>query len=164
MTDSFSYLEPVCSRESWGWRSSHCRAEETSPKRAPGELGLVSRGSKGLRFPLKSRYGSLGWVSLTLGMGYLFMAAPAKHSHCSLPWTRGISSLPPFLTQGALESHAGLLSLLPYLPGTGLLSRPCRKRRPSAREDGGVSGVSSSCGARGGFLPRHDEDHHLRRP
>ena len=23
------------------------------------------------------------WVSLTLGMGYLFMAAPAKHSHCS---------------------------------------------------------------------------------
>ena len=29
----------------------------------------------------------------------------------------------------------------------GLLSRPCRKRRPSAREDGGVPGVSSSCGA-----------------
>ena len=26
------------------------------------------------------------------------------------------------------------------------------------REDGGVSRVSSSCGARGGFLPRHDED------
>lgn len=43
-----------------------------------------------------------------------------------------------------------------------MLSRPCRKRRPSAREDGGVSGVSSSCGARGGFLPRHDED--LREP
>ena len=34
------------------------------------------------------------------------------------------------------------------------MSRPCRKRRPSAREDGGVSGVSSSCCARGGFLPR----------
>ena len=30
------------------------------------------------------------------------------------------------------------------------------------RGDGGVSGVSSSCGARGGFLPRHDED--LREP
>ena len=27
---------------------------------------------------------------------------------------------------------------------------------------GDVSGVSSSCGARGGFLPRHDED--LREP
>ena len=45
---------------------------------------------------------------------------------------------------------------------SGLLSRRCRKRRPSAREDGGVSGVSSSCGARGGFLPRHDEDLMLR--
>ena len=30
------------------------------------------------------------------------------------------------------------------------------------RRDGGVSGLSSSCGARGGFLPRHDED--LREP
>ena len=28
----------------------------------------------------------LTWVSLTLGMGYLFMAAPAKCSCCSLPW------------------------------------------------------------------------------
>ena len=44
----------------------------------------------------------------------------------------------------------------------GLLSRPCRKRRPSARKDGGVSDVSSSCGTRGGFLLRHDED--LREP
>ena len=35
----------------------------------------------------------LTWVSLTLDMGYLFMAAPAKHSCCSLPWTRS-----PFLT------------------------------------------------------------------
>ena len=43
-----------------------------------------------------------------------------------------------------------------------MLSRPCRNRRPSACEDGGVSGVSSSCDARGGFLPRHDED--LREP
>ena len=32
------------------------------------------------------------WVSLTLDMGYLFTATPAKRSHCSLPWTRGISS------------------------------------------------------------------------
>ena len=40
----------------------------------------------------------LTWVSLTLDVGYLFMAAPAKHSHCSLPWTRGISSPPPLLT------------------------------------------------------------------
>ena len=45
---------------------------------------------------------------------------------------------------------------------SGLLSRPCRQRRPSYRDDGGVSGVSSSCGARWGFLTRHDED--LREP
>ena len=30
----------------------------------------------------------LTWVSLTLDVGYLFTAAPAKHSHCSLFWTR----------------------------------------------------------------------------
>ena len=29
---------------------------------------------------------------------YLFTAAPAKRSQCSLPWTRCISSPPPFLT------------------------------------------------------------------
>ena len=34
----------------------------------------------------------------TRDLGYLFTAAPAKHSHCSLPWTRGISLPPPFLT------------------------------------------------------------------
>ena len=33
----------------------------------------------------------LTWVSLTLDVGYLFTAAPAKCSLCSLPWTRGIS-------------------------------------------------------------------------
>ena len=37
----------------------------------------------------------LTWVSLTLGVGYLFTAAPAKHSRCSLPWMRGISLLLP---------------------------------------------------------------------
>ena len=34
----------------------------------------------------------LTWVSLTLDKGYLFMAASAKRSHCSLPWTWGSSS------------------------------------------------------------------------
>ena len=43
-----------------------------------------------------------------------------------------------------------------------LLSRPGRKRRPSSRDDGDVSWVSSSCGVRGGFLTRHDED--IREP
>ena len=39
----------------------------------------------------------LTWVSLILDLGYLFTAAPAKCSCCSLPWTWGISS------QGRLE-------------------------------------------------------------
>ena len=37
----------------------------------------------------------LTWVSLALDVGYLFMAAPAKRSHCSLPWMWGCSSWPP---------------------------------------------------------------------
>ena len=45
---------------------------------------------------------------------------------------------------------------------SGLLSRPDRKRRPSSRDDRGVSWVSSGCCAHGGFLTRHDED--LREP
>ena len=40
----------------------------------------------------------LTWVSLTLGLGNHFTAAPAKRSCCSLPWTRGISSHLPLLT------------------------------------------------------------------
>ena len=39
----------------------------------------------------------LTWVSLTLDMGYLLTAAPAKHSCCSLPWMRSISSQPLLL-------------------------------------------------------------------
>ena len=40
----------------------------------------------------------LTWVSLTLDVVYLFTAAPAKHSHCSLLQMRDISSQPPPLT------------------------------------------------------------------
>ena len=36
----------------------------------------------------------LTWVSLTLDVGYLFMAAPAKCSRCPWPWTWGSSSTP----------------------------------------------------------------------
>ena len=49
----------------------------------------------------------LTWVSLTLEVRYLFTAAPAKHSCCSLPWTRGISSGPPFLTCIQISQEAG---------------------------------------------------------
>ena len=39
---------------------------------------------------------------------------------------------------------------------SGLLSRPCRKRRPSYRDDGGVLCIFLRCGARMGFLTRYD--------
>ena len=39
---------------------------------------------------------------------------------------------------------------------SGLLSRPCRKRRPSSRDDRGVWWVFSSCGVSVGFLTRYD--------
>ena len=51
----------------------------------------------------------LTWVYLTLVVGYLFTAAPAKHSHCSLPWKGGISSPPLLLT---LNVELLLLALL----------------------------------------------------
>ena len=38
---------------------------------------------------------------------------------------------------------------------SGLLSRPCRKRRPSSRDEGGISWVFSSCSANVGFLMRY---------
>ena len=34
----------------------------------------------------------LTWISLTLGVGYLITAAPAKRSCCSLPWKRSHTS------------------------------------------------------------------------
>ena len=71
----------------------------------------------------------LTWISLTLGVGYLFMAAPAKHSLCSLPWMRGIS-LPsttvPDLQRGIaplgplVPVQAPLLGLLLLAAGPGL--------------------------------------------
>ena len=45
---------------------------------------------------------------------------------------------------------------------SGLFSRPCRKMRPSSRDDRGVSWVFASCGASVGFLTRYAGE--LREP
>ena len=45
---------------------------------------------------------------------------------------------------------------------SGLLPRPCRKRRASSHDDGGTSWLFSSCGASVGFLMRFDGE--LREP
>ena len=39
---------------------------------------------------------------------------------------------------------------------SGLLSRPCRRRRASSHDDGGISLFVSSCVASVGFLTRYD--------
>ena len=64
----------------------------------------------------------LTWVSLTLGVGYLFTAAPAKLSRCSLPWTTGIFSLaaPPDLKRGVAPLGPPA-PMQPVLLGRGLL-------------------------------------------
>ena len=57
----------------------------------------------------------LTWVSLTLDMGCLFTAAPAKLSRCSLPWTWGSSSQPRSPSQPQLPRFgtvAAAISLL----------------------------------------------------
>ena len=50
-----------------------------------------------LPMPSRNTY-YLSWVSLTLDLGYVFMADPAKCIRCSLPWTRGVFSWPLLLT------------------------------------------------------------------
>ena len=57
----------------------------------------------------------LTWVSLTLDVGYLFMAAPAKRSHCSLPWTRS-----PLLTLKVVAPLGPLARMQPPLLGCGV--------------------------------------------
>ena len=63
---------------------------------------------------------------------------------------------PPEWLQGSQASSSV------WREDSGLLSRPCRKRRPSFCDDGGVFCVFPSCGASVGFLMRYDED--LREP
>ena len=70
----------------------------------------------------------LTWVSLTLDVGYLFTADPAKHSHCSLPWKLGISSQPPLLT---LKVRHLLSATAPVLGhGVPPLGHSCAEQLP----------------------------------
>ena len=68
--------------------------------------------------PSRNTY-RLTWVSLTLDVGYLFTAAPAKRSRCSLPWMRGISLY--LLTTAPPDLEHGLAPLGPPVPTQPLL-------------------------------------------
>ena len=71
----------------------------------------------------------LTWVSLTLDMGYLFTAAPAKRNRCSLPWTKGISSPLPQAQQTSLAINIPLtnrsqITILPMSSSSSLHAHP----------------------------------------
>ena len=61
----------------------------------------------------------LTWVSVTLDVGYLFTAAPAKCSRCSLPWTRS-----PLLRYSF--QFSSVAQLCPTLCDPMNHSTPCR--------------------------------------
>ena len=54
-----------------------------------------------------------------LGVGYLFMAAPAKHSRCSLPWDKGY-----LLTTTVPDLQRGIAPLGPPAPAHPPLHGP----------------------------------------
>ena len=65
-------------------------------------------------------------VSLTLDMGYLFMAAPAKHSHCCLTLDEGylLMAAPPDLEHGVAPLGPPVLTQ-PQLLGRGVAPLGC---------------------------------------
>ena len=87
---------------------------------------------------------------------------------CIVEFTRCLNVLLMKLFGGGKSSprptpqQSWLLSCGVWREHAGLLSRPCRKRRPSSRDVGGVSWFFWSCGASVGFLTRYDRE--LREP
>ena len=80
----------------------------------------------------------LTWVSLTLDVGYLFTAAPAMHSHSSLPWMRGIYSRLPLLTlSSSSRPSCACVAATPW-------TKPCRVGPP--KTDGSWWSSLTECG------------------
>ena len=75
---------------------------------------------------------------------------------------KGLSSRHGYLLEPNVCTKGSQASCGVWREDSGLDSRPCRKRRPSSRDDGGVSWVFSSCGARVGCLMKYHGD--LREP
>ena len=100
---------------------------------------MIRRPPRSTLFPYTTLFRSpscntyrLTWVSLTLGVGYLFTTASAKRSQCSLPWTRGISSPLPFLTfECEIASLGPPAPKQPPLLGCGV-GPPSRRPWPQA--------------------------------
>ena len=73
-----------------------------------------------------------------------------------------LSSCDGHLLEPTLWPKGSQASFEVWREDLGLLSRPCRKRWPSSRDDGGILLVFSSCGTSVGFHTRYDGE--LREP
>ena len=125
-------------RESWGLLSSHCRAKDTSSGLVFSYPMVLSRGLRDFGVALQTHPGSQA-------------SSRGEADDSALLSSRDTDLLEP--TEWPKGSQA---SSSVWREDSGLLSRPCRKRRPTSRDDGDVSWVFSSCGASVGFLTKYN--------
>ena len=135
----------------------------------PGQ-GCVGPGRCGghggrLGGPLGSRAPTRPWASLpptqSRGSGGL-LGSPRERRGVCCPAQPGAHQAGRSRHQTETQSCSSPAGALLFTSDRKVDSEPQGFPGGSSGKSGGVSGVSSSCGARGGFLPRHDED--LREP
>ena len=125
-------------RESWGLLSRHCRANRP-------HLGLCPETD----VPLQGRQGSRGCIADSPG-GPGLVSSGSKEPRS--PLDRDGYLLEPTGWPKGSQASCGVLR-----EDSGLLSRPCEKRRASSHDHRGISWFFSSCGASVGFLTRYDK-------
>ena len=91
-----------------------------------------------------------------LGVAFLMHPGSQSLSRGEAKDSALLSSCDVYLLEPTEWSKGSQASSSVWREDSVLLSRPCRKRRPTSRDDGGVSWVFSSCGASVGFLTRYD--------
>ena len=135
------------------------------PLELRGKAGVCARVTAG---PKRPHLGLCPGPNISLqgkqGLGVAFQAPPGSQAS-----SRGeakdsalLSSRDADLVEPPERPQGSPASSSVWREDPGLLSRPCRKRRPSACDDQGVSCVSLSCRGSVGFLTWYDED--LREP
>ena len=125
------------------------------------DSGLDSRPCRKRR-PSSRDDGGVSWVFSSCGasVGCLMKYPGALRE--PLVWRQDnpvfLSSCDGHILEPTLWPKGSQASCGVWREDSGLDSRPCRKRRPSSRDDGGVSWVFSSCGASVGCLMKYHRD------
>ena len=130
-----------------------------------GELGIVHESLQGKRDLILACVQDLMFLSRgDRDLRVAFQTHPGSQASSRVEANDStlLSSRDGYLLEPTERPQGSQASTSVWREDSGFLSRPGRKRRPSHRQDWGVSGVSSSCGTHGGFLARHGED--LREP